>query len=127
MTAQPFHEQAAQHRKPRAPGPITASARSLRFLAVARLIGQTYGGYKSIQLMSKLIGAERTRWMYHRHNRASAKLAYRTATSLEGWLIKAGQFLGTRADISPQEYIEILSQLRDRVPPRLAAEIYIQA
>ena len=123
MTAPPFHEQAAQHRKPRASGPITASARSLRFLAVARLIGQTYGGYKSIQLMSKLIGAERTRWMYHRHNRSSAELAYRTATSLQGLLIKAGQFLGTRADILPQEYIDTLSQLQDRVPPRPYTQI----
>jgi predicted unusual protein kinase regulating ubiquinone biosynthesis (AarF/ABC1/UbiB family) len=38
-------------------------------------------------------------------------------------LIKACQFLGTRADILPQEYVDILSQLQDRVPSRPYAEI----
>ena len=98
-------------------------SRQRRFLAVARLVGQVYGGYKSIELLGKMLGPHRVRRLYHRHHRASAELAYRTAAQLQGLLIKACQFLGTRADILPQEYIDILSQLQDRVPPRPYIEV----
>jgi predicted unusual protein kinase regulating ubiquinone biosynthesis (AarF/ABC1/UbiB family) len=83
---------------------------------VARMVGRIYAGYKSIQLLGKVLGAERVEWMYHRQHRIAAGLIYDTATRLEGLLIKACQFLGTRADLLPDEYIEVLSQLQDRVP-----------
>ncbi|GBD25492.1 putative protein kinase UbiB [bacterium HR30] len=92
--------------------------RSHRFALVAGTVGQIYAGYKGIQLVEKLLGAERVRWMYRRQHAASAQAIYRTAVRLEGLLIKACQFLGTRADLLPHEYIETLSQLHDRVPPR---------
>ena len=38
-------------------------------------------------------------------------------------MIKSCQFLGTRADILPRQYVEVLSQLHDRVPARSAAAI----
>jgi len=60
---------------------------------------------------------------YRRHHRRSAELIYRTALRLQGWLVKACQFIGTRADILPQEYIEVLSRLHDQVPPRPFAVI----
>jgi len=104
--------------------PAVGSARNRRrFLAIARLVAQVYGGYKAIQLLSKVIGNDRVSWMYHRQHRSAAELAYRTAAQLQGLLIKACQFLGTRADILPQEYIDVLSQLQDRVPPRPYTEI----
>ena len=102
---------------------VTSPRNRRRFLAVARLVAQVYGGYKAIELLGKVIGADRVRWMYHRHHSSAAELAYRTATQLQGLLIKACQFLGTRADILPQEYIDVLSQLQDRVPPRPYTEI----
>jgi len=102
---------------------LTSARNRRRFLAIARLVAQVYGGYKTIQLLSKVMGAGRVRWMYQRHHASSAELAYRTATQLQGLLIKACQFLGTRADILPQEYIDVLSQLQDRVPPRPYTEI----
>src|SRR3989475_4931976 len=40
---------------------------------------------------------------------------------LEGLPIKVCQFVGSRADILPAEYVEVLSQLQDRVPPRRLA------
>src|SRR2546427_8444143 len=42
---------------------------------------------------------------------------------LEGLPIKVCQFLGSRADILPAEYVEVLSQLQDRVPPRPLATL----
>ena len=102
---------------------VTPLGRRRRFLIVARTVVRVYAGYKSIQLLSKMMGAGRVRWMYERQHRTAAELAYRTATQLQGLLIKACQFLGTRADILPQEYVDILSQLQDRVPSRPYAEI----
>jgi len=37
--------------------------------------------------------------------------------------IKVCQFLGSRADILPDEYVEILSRLQDKVPARTAASM----
>lgn len=42
---------------------------------------------------------------------------YNTAVALRGVLIKTGQFLSGRPDILPDEYVAVLSQLQDRVPP----------
>jgi predicted unusual protein kinase regulating ubiquinone biosynthesis (AarF/ABC1/UbiB family) len=94
-----------------------------RFLVVARMVATVYGGYKGLQALEKIVGAERLRRRYRRHHRRSAQLAYETATQLQGLLIKSCQFLGTRADILPHEYIDILSELHDRVPSRPANEM----
>lgn len=90
----------------------------VRFAMIARTVAQIYGGYKSIQVLGKALGSHRVGWLYKRQHRAAAQSIYRVATRLEGLLIKACQFLGTRADLLPDEYVEILSQLQDRVPPR---------
>lgn len=92
--------------------------RTHRFALVARTAGQIYAGYKTIQLAEKFLGGERVYWLYRRQHATAARAIYRTAVRLEGLLIKACQFLGTRADLLPHEYIETLSQLHDRVPPR---------
>lgn len=82
-----------------------------------------YVGYKWIQLLEKLRGSEAVIDRYRRHHRRSAEIAYDTAVQLQGLLIKACQFLGTRADILPRAYIEVLAQLQDRVPARPTPEI----
>ena len=46
-----------------------------------------------------------------------------TSAALGGTLIKACQFASTRPDILPTPYIESLSKLQDRVPPRPWSEI----
>ena len=110
----------------RAPGwarAVKYPARSQRFLLTARMVSRIYGGYKSIQLLGKLIGAQRVEHLYQRRHRAAAELVYGTAVELEGLLIKGCQFLGTRADILPEEYVEVLSRLQDRVPARPFPEI----
>jgi predicted unusual protein kinase regulating ubiquinone biosynthesis (AarF/ABC1/UbiB family) len=89
-----------------------------RFLLIAQMVARIYGGYKLIQLYGRLFTQKGQNERYRRHHRRSAELIYRTALRLEGWLVKACQFIGSRADILPPEYIEVLSRLHDRVPPR---------
>jgi predicted unusual protein kinase regulating ubiquinone biosynthesis (AarF/ABC1/UbiB family) len=79
---------------------------------------RVYGGYKLIQWSKCFRSPQEQAACYTRHHRRSAEWIYQTALRLEGWLVKACQFIGTRADILPQEYIEILSRLHDQVPPR---------
>ncbi|MBI3781986.1 MAG: AarF/ABC1/UbiB kinase family protein [Deltaproteobacteria bacterium] len=94
-----------------------------RFVPVARMVARIYAGYKGIQLLGRALGEDRVDWMYHRQHRMAAEAIYETATQLEGLLIKACQFLGTRADILPDEFIEVLSRLQDRVPARPFSEL----
>jgi predicted unusual protein kinase regulating ubiquinone biosynthesis (AarF/ABC1/UbiB family) len=88
-----------------------------RFAAFARLVARVYGGYKWIQWTGGSAGR------YSRHHRQSAEAMYRLATRLEGLPIKVCQFLGSRADVLPPEYVEVLSRLQDRVPPRPLAAL----
>jgi predicted unusual protein kinase regulating ubiquinone biosynthesis (AarF/ABC1/UbiB family) len=88
-----------------------------RFAALARLVVRVYAGYKIIQWTTQPDSPARAARLA-RHHRRSAEGAYRLATRLEGLPIKVCQFLGSRADILPDEYVEILSRLQDRVPPR---------
>src|SRR3989449_3992512 len=92
-----------------------------RFSALAALVARIYGGYKLIQLSRGFAAARGDGARLARHHRRSAEGAYRLATRLEGLPIKVCQFLGSRADILPAEYVELLSQLQDRVPPRRLA------
>lgn len=93
-----------------------------RFAAQAALVAQVYAGYKLIQVLGRLRLADQTASL-RRHHRRSAQAVYGMATRLEGLPIKVCQFLGSRADILPDEYVEVLSQLQDRVPPRPFATI----
>jgi predicted unusual protein kinase regulating ubiquinone biosynthesis (AarF/ABC1/UbiB family) len=95
--------------------------RARRFATTAGLVARIYAGYKLIQLGGRLGAATDAR--YARHHRRSAEGAYRLATRLEGLPIKVCQFLGSRADILPPEYVAVLSELHDRVPPRPLAAL----
>src|SRR5437016_5095315 len=88
------------------------------FSALAALVARISGGYKLIQLSRGFAAARGDGVRLARHHRRSAEGAYRLATRLEGLPIKVCQFVGSRADILPAEYVEVLSQLQDRVPPR---------
>ena len=100
-----------------------------RFTALATLVARIYGGYKLIQYSERASGAlgraspDHRRARLARHHRRSAEGAYRLATRLEGLPIKVCQFVGSRADILPPEYVEVLSRLQDRVPPRPLARL----
>ncbi|MGH7916531.1 MAG: ABC1 kinase family protein [Candidatus Binataceae bacterium] len=77
-----------------------------------------YLGYKAIQLRGRWFGDKRQEARYRRQDLRAARAVYRASIRLEGLLIKAGQFVATRADILPDEWVSTLAALHDRVPPR---------
>lgn len=50
-------------------------------------------------------------------HRKNARKIKDTAINLKGLLIKIGQFMSSRVDVLPDEYILELSQLQDKIPP----------
>ncbi len=87
---------------------------------------RVYAGYKSIQLWSRWVSDAKAAERYRRQDLRAARALLHTAVKLEGLLIKACQFVATRADILPDEWVSTLSVLHDRVPPRPFAMIRAQ-
>jgi aarF domain-containing kinase len=108
----------------RAPEPEPGRVvRAWRFVSVAWVAARIYAGYKSIQLWSRIVGDARKEERYRRQDGRAARALYRSAVRLQGMLIKACQFIATRADVLPDAWVNTLSGLHDHVPPRRFAAI----
>ena len=108
----------------RAPEPEPGRlVRAWRFVSVAWVAARIYAGYKSIQLWSRIVGDARKEERYRRQDGRAARALYRSAVRLQGMLIKACQFIATRADVLPDAWVNTLSGLHDHVPPRPFATI----
>jgi predicted unusual protein kinase regulating ubiquinone biosynthesis (AarF/ABC1/UbiB family) len=86
-------------------------------------IAGIYIGYKSLHWLDRgplrgVVGAARRRW-----DRFSASTLNDAATDLGGVLLKAGQYLATRADVLPPAYVERLARLQDRARPLPYADV----
>jgi predicted unusual protein kinase regulating ubiquinone biosynthesis (AarF/ABC1/UbiB family) len=108
----------------RAPEPEPGRlVRAWRFANVAWVAARIYAGYKSIQLWSRIAGDTRKEERYRRQDARAARALYRSAVRMQGMLIKACQFIATRADVLPDAWVNTLASLHDRVPPRPCATI----
>ena len=114
----PGAEAAVGRTAPRALEPLPLAVRVRRFLATARMFVAIYLGYKVLQVRGAITGEGADPAYWTAQHRRSALRLRRTALRLEGMLIKACQFIGARADILPREWVDVLSELQDRVPPR---------
>lgn len=78
-----------------------------------------YGSYKLTQLRlalaGGLMGDHRRAW--HAQHDWAARSMYNMCSEMRGFLVKAGQFLATRADFLPEPFIQRLSKLHDDVDP----------
>ena len=61
--------------------------------------------------------------LWHRAHLRNADLLYNSIVALRGVWVKAGQFLSSRPDIVPLEYVRKLSGLQDQIPARPWAEV----
>jgi aarF domain-containing kinase len=94
------------------------ATRAWRFANVAWLAARIYAGYKSLQLWTRYVSNHNRDTLFRRQDLRAARAMYSTAIRLEGLLIKASQFIATRADVLPDEWVSTLAGLHDRVPPR---------
>ncbi|MGB3549271.1 MAG: AarF/UbiB family protein [Candidatus Binatus sp.] len=99
------------------------ATRVWRFGNVVWLAVYVYAGYKATQLWTRLVSDRNKAELYRRQDLRAAQALNRTSIRLEGLLIKACQFIATRADVLPDEWVSTLSGLHDRVPPRPFAMI----
>ena len=53
----------------------------------------------------------------------NADQIFHTAVAMRGMLVKMCQVIGTRSDVFPPQYVKMLSQCHDRLPPRDFATI----
>ncbi len=89
----------------------------MRFVNVGRMLARVFLGYKLISFREKRKGTAWGEPRRQKHHWYSARKFYETAIKNQGLMIKTGQFLGTRPDVLPEAYVEILSKLHDEVPP----------
>ncbi len=97
--------------------PLPVHRRGYRMAVLSYNFGLIYLRYKRIQRNKKLTEAEREA-RYAREHARNARRLYNTATRLQGLLIKACQFISSRADVAPPEYVAVLGHLQDNVPAR---------
>jgi predicted unusual protein kinase regulating ubiquinone biosynthesis (AarF/ABC1/UbiB family) len=88
----------------------------------ARRIGTTFGriylGIKAQQFIQRRLDPPDMDQRWARFHLGAARQIHRSAVDLRGMILKGCQFMGSRADVLPPEYVEVLSQLQDRVPAK---------
>ena len=97
---------------------LAASAPSPRVFVLGVVASDLWVGYAGLR--------ERVRWTpnlvrdedWELQHRRGAGRVLDAAAALGGTLIKAAQFASSRPDLLPAAYVEILSELQDRVPPQ---------
>jgi len=99
------------------------TTRAARSVAVTSLAARVYLGYKGITMREKRLGLKDAPERRIKHHKWSAQHLYELAVRRQGLLIKFGQAVGSRPDLIPDEYIDVLSKLQDQVPSRPYAVI----
>jgi predicted unusual protein kinase regulating ubiquinone biosynthesis (AarF/ABC1/UbiB family) len=97
---------------------MNPAQRLVRTVRVLRTASRIFVGYRWRSWRARGLPSKEAELRMSGYHRKSAERIYETAIQLQGLLIKVGQMMGTRADIFPDEYIEVLSRLHDTVPPR---------
>jgi aarF domain-containing kinase len=97
---------------------LSSAERFYRARRIGTTFGRIYLGIKANQFLARRLRPPDMRERWARFHRGSAESIYDTAIDLRGLILKGCQFLGSRADVLPGEYVEVLSRLQDRVPPK---------
>ena len=97
---------------------ISAAERFYRARRIGATFGRIYLGMRANRFIAERLRPSDMPERWTRFNAASAKSIYEAAIELRGLILKGCQFLGSRADVLPREYVEVLSKLQDRVPAK---------
>ena len=97
---------------------VSAAERFYRARRIGTTFGRIYLGIRANRFIAERLRPSDMPQRWTRFNAASAKSIYEAAIELRGLILKGCQFLGSRADVLPREYIEVLSRLQDRVPAK---------
>ncbi len=97
--------------------PLSLPRRIERARRIGTTFGRVYLGIKANQLLARGLDEATMRRRWSAFHRSSARSIHSAAVDLRGLILKGCQFLGSRADVLPPEYVEVLSRLQDRVPP----------
>jgi len=101
-----------------APVSVSAVERIYRARRVGATFTRVYLGARAHRFIARRLDPPDMPDRWSRFHRASADSIYDAAVELRGLILKGCQFLGSRADVLPREYVSVLSRLQDRVPPR---------
>jgi len=88
-----------------------------RFLPLAGTVFVLWVRWRWLRLRRRIARSELPE-ATHRFHLSAARAMVRRAVRQQGLIMKTCQFLGSRADILMEEYVETLSLLHDAVPPR---------
>jgi predicted unusual protein kinase regulating ubiquinone biosynthesis (AarF/ABC1/UbiB family) len=97
---------------------LSSAERFYRARRIGTTFGRIYLGIKANQFLARRLRPPDMRERWARFHRGSAESIYDAAVDLRGLILKGCQFLGARPDVLPREYVEVLSRLQDRVPPK---------
>jgi predicted unusual protein kinase regulating ubiquinone biosynthesis (AarF/ABC1/UbiB family) len=100
--------------------PVERAYRTARTAVVA---GRVYASYKVRSVLHKVRGADPVQHDLSATHQRNAWMIYRNAIALRGLMIKLAQVIGTRSDVFPPQYVKVLSQCHDAVPPRAWEEM----
>jgi predicted unusual protein kinase regulating ubiquinone biosynthesis (AarF/ABC1/UbiB family) len=103
------------------PSRVSARERVARARRIGTTFGRVYLGIRAQRFVARRLRPRDMDERWRRLHRSSADAIYEAAVELRGLILKGCQFLGSRADVLPREYVEVLSKLQDRVPPRETA------
>jgi ubiquinone biosynthesis protein len=92
--------------------------RVTRTARTAVLAGRVYASYKLPRAFDRIRGRDPGKRDHSAIHERNAWMIYRNAIVLRGLMIKLAQVIGTRSDVFPPEYVKVLSQCHDAVPPR---------
>ncbi|WIA37974.1 hypothetical protein OEZ86_001350 [Tetradesmus obliquus] len=104
----------------KAPQPVQNFVRSTEFFGRVAVI---YGAYKATQLKAAVMRLQgssaepRVKALWDSQHTWAGEQMYDLAISLRGFYLKAGQFIGARADFVPEQICAKLCLLQDKVPP----------
>jgi ubiquinone biosynthesis protein len=89
-----------------------------RLLELGKAAALIFFGYMLLRWRKKYLRQTIPPERWSRQHARGADLLYGAAIRRQGLLIKLGQLIAARPDIFPFEYVQRLSLLHDRVPPR---------